>query len=175
MNATRFEDLVAQHRLSVLRICRSVLRDDHLSTDAVQEVFLRLWGQIRAGEGPEQIGAWVRQVATRVAIDFQRRRQARPEKESGSDLRVEPSRIQGPLEQSAHDELMERFGRALERLSDQQRSIFLLRHEGGLKLAEIASALERSLPTIKTQFARACLKLQESLSAYQPRTEEKDQ
>jgi DNA-directed RNA polymerase specialized sigma24 family protein len=59
------------------------------------------------------------------------------------------------------------FERALLELPDGQRTVFLLRHEGGLTLAEVADALGVAVPTAKTQFARACLKLQEKLAPFQ--------
>ncbi len=65
-------------------------------------------------------------------------------------------------------ELRERFERALAELPDGQRTVFLLRHEGGLRLAEVAETLGVALPTAKTQFARACLKLQEKLVEFRP-------
>ena len=46
--------------------------------------------------------------------------------------------------------------------------MFLLRHQGGLPLSEVARALGLGLPTVKTQFARACLKLQAGLRAFHP-------
>ena len=49
-----------------------------------------------------------------------------------------------------------------------QREIFLLRHDGGLSLAEVADSLELALPTVKTQFARAALKLQAKLAGFRP-------
>ena len=52
-----------------------------------------------------------------------------------------------------------------------QRTVFLLRHEGGLPLAEVAETLGVALPTVKTQFARACLKLQSRLRPYRPNGE----
>jgi len=75
-------------------------------------------------------------------------------------------------ERVAQAELAESFERALERLSDGQRTVFLLRHAGGLRLAEVAETLDVSLSTVKTQFARACLKLQDALRPFEPRPDD---
>jgi RNA polymerase sigma factor (sigma-70 family) len=65
-------------------------------------------------------------------------------------------------------ELRGRFEAALAELPEGQRTVFLLRHDGGLALSEVAETLDVSLPTVKTQFARACLKLQAKLAAFAP-------
>jgi len=44
--------------------------------------------------------------------------------------------------------------------------VFLLRHRGGLSLREVAELLDLALPTVKTHFARAALRLQASLARF---------
>jgi RNA polymerase sigma-70 factor (ECF subfamily) len=56
--------------------------------------------------------------------------------------------------------------RALEQLSPQQRTIFILRHDDDLPLAEIGKMLKISEGTVKSQLFRALRKLQEALSFY---------
>ncbi len=63
---------------------------------------------------------------------------------------------------------MARFEAALAELPDGQRTVFLLRHEGGLRLTQIAATLGVSRETVRTQFARAALKLQARLTHYRP-------
>jgi RNA polymerase sigma-70 factor (ECF subfamily) len=160
-----FARLVAQHRSQVLRICQAILRDHHLSADASQETFLRLWRQQQAATLPEKAGPWLRRVAVRVALDVARGR-SQPQ-HAAQDLTDETvdSRTGDPLQAVAQKELRQRLDEGLQGLSSQQRTIFVLRHEGGLKLREVAEALNLSLPAVKTQFARACWKLQSHLVA----------
>ena len=54
------------------------------------------------------------------------------------------------------------------RLPEGQRTVFQLRHFGCLPLAEVAETLDLALPTVKTQFARACLRLQSALAPHRP-------
>jgi RNA polymerase sigma-70 factor (ECF subfamily) len=56
--------------------------------------------------------------------------------------------------------------RALDRLSPQQRTIFVLRHDEDLPLAEISKILKISEGTVKSQLFRALRKLQEALAFY---------
>jgi RNA polymerase sigma-70 factor (ECF subfamily) len=172
-----FEELLERHERDVLRVCRSILRDDHLGADAAQETFVRLWQRITSGRRPEQSPAWLRRVAVSTSLDLVRRRRpgAQDVAESAARVSSDARRPQaGPRapETSVHaTELAERFETALAELPEGQRTVFLLRHAGELTLAEVAETLDLALPTVKTQFARACLKLQEKLATYRPEPE----
>jgi RNA polymerase sigma-70 factor (ECF subfamily) len=70
-------------------------------------------------------------------------------------------------EKATEAELMrQHLRRALEQLSPQQRTIFILRHDDDLPLAEIGKMLKISEGTVKSQLFRALRKLQEALSFY---------
>lgn len=167
-----FERLVERHGAGVLRLCRAVLRDEHLGADAAQETFLRLWRRGRGGDAPREPGAWLRRVALRVSLDHDRRRRARDEaRRSAGEASDEgaASERDEPLSALAVAELEERLERALERLPEGQRTIFRLRHHAGLRLGEVAELLGVAPSTVKTQFARACTRLQATLSEYDDR------
>lgn len=167
--ASTFDRLVDEHQREVFRICRSILRDDHLGADASQDAFLRVWSRLRSGNLPAHLPAWLRKVALSAAIDLARRRSHRAETRTEEPARESagcPS--DDPARTAALQELEERLATAIGELPDGQRSVFLLRHEGGLGLREVAELLDVKLPTVKTQFARACLKLQARLAPYRP-------
>jgi RNA polymerase sigma factor (sigma-70 family) len=84
------------------------------------------------------------------------------------DARRPSADATAPESEARAAELARRFERALSELSEGQRTVFLLRHSGDLTLSEVAETLDVALPTVKTQFARACLKLQEKLATYRP-------
>jgi RNA polymerase sigma-70 factor (ECF subfamily) len=159
-----FEALVADHRREVFALCRSVLRDEHLGADAAQEAFVRLWKRMQSAGTPVEPRGWLRKAALSSAIDELRRK---PRAETVTVL-PEPA-VEEPRSDA---ELLERFESALSELPEGQRAIFLLRHEAGLTLVEIASTLGVSRETVRTQFARAALKLQSKLSAYRPERDE---
>ena len=150
----------------MFRVCRSILRDDHLGSDASQETFVKLWQQLSLGSLPEHVQGWLRRVAVSTSLDLVRKRRLRAvasDAASAADVSAER-----PIESASLAELERNLGRALTELSEGQRTVFLLRHEGGLALREIADLLGVALPTVKTQFARACLKLQTKLARFDP-------
>lgn len=160
-----FENIVAENQGEVLRLCRSILRDEHLGADAAQETFTRLWRRLVEGRGPESSVAWLRRVAVSTSLDVARARRASA-RETALDESIPDARAPG--RDAVEAELSRRFESALAELPEGQRTVFLLRHEGGLPLAEVAATLGVAVPTVKTQFARACLKLQEKLAPFRP-------
>jgi RNA polymerase sigma-70 factor (ECF subfamily) len=163
-----FDALVAEHQAHVLRVCRAIVRDEPLANDAAQETFVRLWRRLGAERAPQDSGAWLRRVAVSASIDLSRARRTTPASTEPEQLARVPAETREPLDALASAELVEHFERAVRELPGGQREIFLLRHEGGLSLAEVAESLELALPTVKTQFARAALKLQAKLATFRP-------
>jgi RNA polymerase sigma-70 factor (ECF subfamily) len=168
LQSAQFDALVAAHRVSVERVCRSILRDDDLVADAAQEAFVRLWRQLELGAEPDQTAAWLRKVALTTSLDLARRRDARARAEHERRVPADAAAPDhaSPPERAANAELEAQLERALRDLPEGQRTVFVLRHRGGLGLAEVAATLGVELSTVKTQFARAALRLQARLQSF---------
>lgn len=167
----RFEALVERHEATVLRITRAVLRDEHLAFDAGQEALLRLWKRMAAG-GAEELrepAAWLRRAALSSALDLARRRDARGGERSAADAAEPLDRAAAPAADAALAELRAELEACVQALPEGQRTVFRLKHEGGLSLSEVAATLGVSLSTAKTHFARAAVRLQTQLSAHDQR------
>lgn len=166
-----FDALVAEHQRDVLGICRSILRDEHLGADAAQETFVRLWRRMTEGRAPSSLGAWLRRVAVSSSLDLARRRRVRADADDtraafDHDRRAENARAHDPADKASRAELRKSLDRAVAKLPEGQRTVFQLRHHGGLTLREVAATLDVTPSTVKTQFARACLRVQAALAAH---------
>ena len=60
-------------------------------------------------------------------------------------------------------EKIRRLNQSLNQLSVRQRTVFILRHEEGKRLEEIAEILGIDVGTVKAHMARAVAKLREEL------------
>lgn len=171
-----FDEIVDQHRGPLIGFFFKNLRDRELAEDMTQEVLLRVyntaWDYLPSG----RFKAWMYRIARNLLIDNIRRRTndalVRALKSSGmKDEETDPlSWVAGsvltPPEHADHHELSELVDRLLDKIPEDQRLTFTLHHYAGLKLAEVAEAMESSVPTTKSRLRLAREKLQTQLSIH---------
>jgi RNA polymerase sigma-70 factor (ECF subfamily) len=186
-DARAFERLYERHRAALYRFVRRVLGRANVSqTDEVfQDAWLRV---IQARERWSPQGAtfrtWLFTLAHHRMIDLLRK-SGREVSIDSSDDQDEPwqpadacQAWQGwPAAEAATPEMAEQtFWRAagqrlldcLESLPALQRSAFLLHHEDGLSLDELARSLDIGFETAKSRLRYAMAKLRTCMGAYLP-------
>jgi RNA polymerase sigma factor (sigma-70 family) len=129
--------------------------------DALQDVFLRAYNALRRDDRPVTLRAWLYRVAHNRCIDQLRRPLPAP-----ADL-FETSRapLQDPMATAERREDLRRLVEDVGRLPEQQRSALLMRELEGLTYAELADALDVTVPAIKSLLVRARLGLAEATDA----------
>ena len=186
-DARAFEQLYARHQASLYRFVRRLLGSAlNAQTDEVfQDTWLRVV-QARARWEPQgaTFRTWLYTLAHHRVIDMLRR--------SGREVSIdaftadddapwEPSSADSaawqhwpaPSGAASHTEELafwrragERLLACLEQLPLPQRSAFLLHHDDGLALDEVASALEVGFETAKTRLRYAMSKLRTCMGAH---------
>ncbi len=162
--SSAFEALLARHGPMVLRVCRSLLRDDNDVDDAFQATFLVLVKRARSVRRRDSVASWLHGVALRVASAarvaaarrrvFERRRAEMAARVSGSATSHPFGAADlGPL-------LHEEIGRLPERF----RAAVILCHLDGLTHEEAARLLQLPVGTVRSRLARAREKLRGRLA-----------
>jgi len=148
----RFRSLVDDHADVIYRVAYSVVRDEHLAEDIVQETIIKAWQALPTWRGDGSLRGWILSIAHNTAVSYLRRirdtstEPARlPERESTADVERE-SDARADLERLRH---------ALADLDELSRSIVVMRDLDGLAYQEIADALGVPLATVKTRLLRA--------------------
>ena len=146
----------------VFAMARSRVRQPELAEEITQSVFAKVAEKMMTGAYTDQgrFESWLFRVAMNRVRDEFRSRQRRPsESVENHVLDARESRhdsIAGAGERPAeHDALR----RAIEQLSDADRTVIELRHHGGLGFKEIASALDEPTGTVLARHHRALKKL----------------
>ena len=179
-----FEQLYARHRASLYRFVRRLLGTAHSAQ--TDEVFQDTWLRVvtaRASWAPQgaSFRTWLFTLAHHRVIDLLRR--------SGREVSIDAFEGDGqepwepdasawqhwptPARAAPHSDELAFWRRAgvrllecLEQLPVPQRSAFLLHHDDGLALDEVASALEVGFETAKTRLRYAMKKLRTCMGAY---------
>src|SRR6476619_2328209 len=126
--------------------------------DALQDVFLRAYGALRASERPVSLRAWLYRVAHNRCIDQLRR----PVPLQADLFDVSRSPLHDPLDEAQRREDLRRLVEDVRRLPEAQRSALLMREMEGLSYEELAAALETTVPAIKSLLVRPRIGLVEA-------------
>jgi len=159
-NLDAFEQLVARYETKVYTIAYRYMGNYNDANDLAQEALIKVYRSIHGFRGESSFLTWLYRVVTNVCKDELRRR-AR-EKTVSMDEMIEhgnsPSSGQG--NSSLDDfvlrrEWQEEVQRVLNSLTEEHRTIVVMRDIQGYSYEEIAHFLECSLGTVKSRLNRA--------------------
>ena len=143
---TRFSPLVR-------RILRRSLGPQHDVEDIVQDVFLCLFERVHTLRDPVALKAFVIAIAVRTARYEIRR--ARVRRWVGLSRTAELPDLRVVNADTSSQQALIHFYRALNRINERDRTAFVLRFVEGMEAAEVAAALDVSVPTARRCFTRA--------------------
>jgi len=156
-----WEVLVRTHQGKVCAIAWHYLGDQDEALDLAQEVFVRVYRGLDACTEPDRFEHWLTRMVRNACIDQLRRRKARPPRQDvpADEMTSLSASSPDPEQQWLSTSRQKLVHRALQRLSDINREIIVLKDIQGLPLEEIAGMLELPLGTVKSRSSRARVEL----------------
>ncbi len=165
-----FRLLVEQHSRFIFRVAYRMTGNEHDADDVVQETFLRAYKQLGRFEERANFGTWLHRIAVNCALDLLRSR-GRLDRHYGGD--PEEAEMMGAVSSDPQQdrlllsaELRDQVTAAMEKLSGNERTAFILRHFEGMPVEEIGKALGIQVNAAKHTIFRAVRKLRESLEPF---------
>jgi RNA polymerase sigma-70 factor (ECF subfamily) len=167
-----FETLVRRHERPIANFIYRMVGDPETALDLSQEVFTRVFLNLRQFDPTFRFTTWLYRIASNLAIDHLRRRRTpsvsldrhAPGDTSGSHPVFEPAAADpAPDEILASREMARRVVGAIDRLPEPYRRLMRLRHQRHLSYLEIARATQLPLGTVKNRMFRARAILRETL------------
>ena len=163
--ASPFENIADVHAMYEARIFRFLLfslRDRDVALSLTQDTFLSAWRSRASFRGDCSVATWLMRIAVNLVRNHTRTggfrfwKKAATTAIDASDLQVHLKHPGRSAEAAliATQQLAQVWAK-VERLSERQRTIFLLRFVDELELNEIAVATGLSLPTVKSHLYRA--------------------
>ncbi|UCE48031.1 MAG: sigma-70 family RNA polymerase sigma factor, partial [Phycisphaerales bacterium] len=169
-----FGELVRRYGDSLLGYLTKICRNREQAKDLFQETFRKVHEKAHTLKS-SHFKSWLYTIATRVAMDSLRResrvRVVSLNQPPGCDGDNCPElgavataeETNDPSAQAVRAEQKEQVRRALESLPDRQRLTVVLAYYQGLSYREVATALDCSIGTVKTQMFRALRTLAQRL------------
>jgi RNA polymerase sigma-70 factor, ECF subfamily len=178
-DASAFRKLVEQHQSRLFSVAYGMLRDRDDAMDVVQDAFIKAHKKLAEFEGNAAFSTWLYRICVNLCID-RKRADARRKKVDADDALETVSddslfaeaevgaRLSGgnPLKNLSDRQLGGELKRALASLSEDHRSILLLREVEGMSYEEIAEALEIPRGTVMSRLFHARRNMQRLLRPY---------
>lgn len=158
-----FESLYHEHFAFVWRsLFRLGVPEADLS-DASQDVFLVAHRRLPEFEGRSKVTTWLFRICLRVASGRQRKAYTRREVLDSGLVDDHPTPDKDPEASRAHAEGLRLLEVALDALSLEQRTVFVLYELEGFTTTEIAETLEMPIGTVYTRLRLARARFEERL------------
>jgi len=156
-----WEGLVRLYQSRVYAVALHYMRNPEEARDVAQDIFVRVYQRLGTFRGDQAFLPWMLQLARNVCIDALRRRKARPLAADTAigDADQIPSPAPTPEEMSEARSCRDLLYRAMDRMSETDREILMLKDIQGLMIEEISGLLKVPSGTVKSRCNRARLEL----------------
>jgi len=164
----RYAELVSRHQRRATRIAFHYMRDAAETDEAVQDAFVKAYSHLSSFREELPFEVWFTRILINGCLDRIKARTRRerwvapmPEGPGGERDFAERTAGRGP---SPEDQLLARerreaLGRALARLPERQRSVFMLSHFEGCTSREVSALTGLNESTVRVHLFRAIRKL----------------
>ena len=154
MSSSNLDTVFLAQRMPLLRTLARMVKNPSIAEELVQETYLRVAKTLRQRE-VEHLEPFLFQTGRNLALDHLRhlRMQARTlmDDVSSEELQAIPSGAPSAEESLHAEQLLERLGSTIERLTPRQQQIFILSRLNGCGYAEIAEQLDVSPSTVQKE------------------------
>jgi RNA polymerase sigma-70 factor (ECF subfamily) len=168
-----FRKLVERYQKQVYYLARDMTGNHQDAEDLSQDVFIKAYRSLDRFRGDAKFSSWLYRITVNTCIDKSRKKTLKSMQleENMDDMHstTNDTPRQGfpdPEKTTEASLIRLHIETALQKLTDKERTVFVLRHYRSLKLNEIAEILEVNTGTVKSTLFRAIQKLQKLLSFY---------
>lgn len=182
-NQSRFDSLYNQYRSSVFAFAFSLTHNQRDAEDLFQETWLRIVENLAKILDMQNFKAWLFKVMANLYRDALRKKRIRQlfflhrsELSFGgsqASISVAACEKLDITNDAEHMEINKAINKAIARLPDRQRRVFVLRELEEFKYSEISEILSVPLGTVKSLMHRAVKHLRRELLVYNPEYLEK--
>jgi RNA polymerase sigma-70 factor (ECF subfamily) len=173
-NSGAFTELVNRYERKIFRLARHITQSEDDAQEILQDTFLKAFEHLPEFHGNSRFYTWLVRIAVNESLMKLRKRK------SGKMVSLDESIDTGeetiareiavwddnPEQRYSQSELRQILEDAIDSLPPIFRSVFVLRDVDELSTEETASALNISIPAVKSRLLRARLQLRDKLTRF---------
>ncbi len=161
-----FGQLVCKYQDRLYNGLVQILRSESDAEDAVQDAFVLAFTKLESFKGNSQFFTWLYRIGYNVAISrIRRRKQTLSLSDSGERKFDFPDDGPAPSDRMEQGEDTRQLSAALDRLSEDHRSILVLREMEEMDYDAISEVLDLPVGTVRSRLHRARSALREELES----------
>jgi len=167
-----FTHLVHRHKRDIFRFILSKVKDKELASDLTQDVFVKLFKSADWYQPTGKFRSWLVRLAQNICIDYHRKylkasilslnSTNKTDEELSLADQIEDESA-NPERETEFIELQKVIESALDSLSEEQRTAFVLCQYQGMSYREIASLQKVPVGTVKSRIHQALIKVRDFL------------
>jgi RNA polymerase sigma-70 factor (ECF subfamily) len=170
-NKRAFGKLVKKYQNKILYLCFDLLGNYDDAKDAAQEVFMKAYNKIVLFKGNAKFSTWIYRIAVNQCMDLLRIKNRHPvyplgifdHEERGLSEDYHGSTPEFLVSYLETKELKYIIDQAICQLSNQQKTVLVLKYYQDMKTSEIAEILNCSEDTVRVHLHRAIERLRKLL------------
>lgn len=166
-----FCEIVARYETKVFNLAMSFTRNLEDAEEVLQDVFVTVHRKLAGFQGKSAFSSWLYRITVNAAFMKLRKRKQNqsvsiedisPGNENGWSDRPE-AQVPGSDVHAMNHQLKETVYKAINRLPEEYRVVFMLRDVDGLSNKEVGEILDLSIPAVKSRLHRSRLMLRRKL------------
>ena len=157
-----FKEIVDSYSERLYWHVRRFLCSHEDTDDLLQEIFLKIWTALPSFRGESQLFTWLYRIATNEALNFLNKQKVR----SALQFESLSSKLEEKIDEDPwfNGDVMQRMlMKAIQRLPEKQRLVFVMRWFEELPYEEISEILGTSIGALKASYHFATEKLKSFL------------
>lgn len=152
-DSNAFESLISMYENKIYNMCYYLLKNREDAADASQEVCIKIYKSINKFKGDSKFSTWIYRITYNTCLDYIKKRKDELSFEEviSTDNTLE-SKTEGIIEAR---ELKFELKRCILKLSNDFKTVIVLRDIEGLSYLEMAEILNIEVGTVKSRLNRA--------------------
>ena|SRR6478672_4448226 len=169
INSTDFENIYNQYKLLVYNVALNYLQNIEDAEEITQDVFVQLYQSLHSFQNNSTLKTWIYRITINKCLDFIKHKKSKKRffifgSKSDSELELQKvTDFEHPGIQMEQKENAAILFKAINELSENQKTAFVLSKIEGLSNPEIAAIMDVSVSSVESLVFRAKTALREIL------------